>query len=406
MNYSKKLAVTTLAALCLTGIASSGFAAPQAAAAPKAAAAAPKAATGAAGAPVVGLKTAGETFKNVTTASLKGLTVDDFLGAMGVMAGALAWDCSNCHPGAGFDSVNWVADTMPTKVIARRMVDMVAAINKTNFGGTQMITCWTCHRGQEKPATELTLDHLYSSPNDEPETVIQKNAQGPAPEQILDQYITALGGAQKLAGLKSFIETGTQNGGYARVQGGRFQIFAKFPDQRTVLTTFPQNPDRGDQTRAYDGKIGWINTPRSVLGEYEVTGTELDGERLEALLAFPGQIKQVLTNLRTGYDDTINGHGVNIIQGNGPRGLLATLFFDKDTHLLRRLIRYGKSPVGRISTQVDYDDYRDVGGIKFPYTFTFSWLDGRDGFTITDVKVNVPIEEQVFGRPKNAKREN
>ena len=165
--------------------------------------------------------------------------------------------------------------------------------NRTNFGGTQMITCWTCHRGQEKPATELTLDHLYSAPNDEPETIIQKNPQGPAPEQILDNYITALGGAQKLDSVKSFIETGTQNGGYARVEGGRFQIFAKFPDQRTVLTTFPKNPDRGDQTRAYDGKIGWINTPRSVLGEYQVTGTELDGERLEALLAFPGQIKQV-----------------------------------------------------------------------------------------------------------------
>ena len=148
MNYSKKLAIATLATLCLTGIASSALAAPQAA--------------GAAGPPVVGLKTAGETFKNVTTATLKGLTVDDFLGAMGVMAGALAWDCSNCHPGAGFDSVNWVADTMPTKVIARRMIDMVAAINKTNFGSAQMITCWTCHRGQEKPATELTLDHLYS----------------------------------------------------------------------------------------------------------------------------------------------------------------------------------------------------------------------------------------------------
>ena len=92
-------------------------------------------------------------------------TVDDFLGAMGVMASALAWDCSNCHPGAGFDAVNWVSDKMPTKVIARRMIEMVATINKTNFGGAQKITCWTCHRGQETPATELTMERLYGSPN-------------------------------------------------------------------------------------------------------------------------------------------------------------------------------------------------------------------------------------------------
>jgi hypothetical protein len=91
-----------------------------------------------------------------------------------------------------------------------------------------------------------------------------------------------------------------------------------------------------------------------------------------------------------------------VVQGTGPRGLLATLYFDKQTGLLRRLIRYGKTPVGRISTQVDYDDYRAVNGIKFPFTFTFSWLDGRDGFQLTDVKTNVPIDQAVFGRPKRA----
>src|ERR1700722_9271789 len=92
---------------------------------------------------------AGQAFKNITTSSLRELTVDDFLGAMGVMAGALAYDCSNCHPGAGFSGVDWVSDAFPTKVMARRMVEMVATINRTNFGNAnaQMVTCWTCHRG-------------------------------------------------------------------------------------------------------------------------------------------------------------------------------------------------------------------------------------------------------------------
>ena len=46
-------------------------------------------------------KTAGETFKNVTTPALKGLTVDDFMGAMGVISADLGLDCADCHPGAG-----------------------------------------------------------------------------------------------------------------------------------------------------------------------------------------------------------------------------------------------------------------------------------------------------------------
>jgi hypothetical protein len=350
-------------------------------------------------------QTAGESFKNVTTSTLKGLTVDDFMGTMGVMAAALGFDCADCHRNAGFDSVNWADDSMPTKVAARKMIEMVAAINRTNFAGVQMVTCWTCHHGREIPATSIALDRLYDSPNDEKDDVILKDPNGPPAAQILDRYITALGGAERLSRVTSFIATGKQNGGYQKIQGGGvFQIFAKAPDQRTVRITFPEAPERGEQTRAYDGRTGWINVPRSVLGEHEVIGTELDGERFEALLAFPAQIKQVLTNLSTGFNQFMQDHEYQVIQGTGPRGILVTMYFDKDTGLLRRMLRFGKSPVGRIQTQVDYDDYREIDGIKFPFKFVFSWLDGRDGFDITEVKTNVPIDPAVFGRPRQATR--
>src|ERR1035441_10087623 len=72
-------------------------------------------------------KTAGETFKNVTTASLKGLTVDDFMGTMGVISADLGLDCADCHPGAGTDKANFVIDT-PQKITARKMIDMIAVI--------------------------------------------------------------------------------------------------------------------------------------------------------------------------------------------------------------------------------------------------------------------------------------
>jgi hypothetical protein len=350
-------------------------------------------------------KTAGETFKNVTTSTLKGVAVDDFMATMGVMAAALGYDCENCHQHAGFDTVNWADDTLPTKVMARKMIEMVAVINRTNFGGAQFVTCWTCHHGREVPATSIALDRLYDVANDEKDDIILRDPMGVPAAQILDKYIASLGGAERLSRLTSFIVTGKQNGGYAQVQGGGvFQIFAKAPDQRTVRVTFPEAPDRGEQTRAYDGRVGWINIPRSVLGEYEVTGTELDGLRFEAQLAFPGQIKQVLTNLRTGFPESVRDRLCDVIQGSGPRGLLVTLYFDKQTGLLRRIVRFGQSPVGRISTQVDYDDYRDVDGIKFPFEFVFSWLDGRDGFNVTEVKTNVPIDPNVFGRPRQATR--
>jgi len=352
---------------------------------------------GQAGVPAKG-QTAGEVFKNVTTTPLKGLTVDDFMGSMGVMAAALGFDCADCHAGAGTDKVVWEADTN-RKRMARRMTEMVAVINKTNFGGAPLVSCWTCHHGKDVPATTIALDNLYGPPNEEKDDIIAKDDTQPAATAILDRYIQALGGAQKLAGLKSFIATGTQ-GGYVQVKGGgQFQIFAKAPDMRTVRVTFKDAPDRGNQTRSFNGSMGWVTTPRALLGEYEVTGTELDGLHFDAELAFPGQLKQVLTNLSVGYPDVIDGHDVEVVQGRGPRNLLVTLYFDKQSGLLLREIRFGRTPIGRVPSQVDYSDYRDVDGIKFPFQYKFSWLDGRDNYQLSDVKVNVPIEDSRFGKP-------
>src|SRR3989442_14631650 len=81
-----------------------------------------------------------QVFKNVR--ALKGIPVDDFIQTMGLMAAALQFDCSDCHVGAGTNRVDWAAHTS-RKVMARPMGDMVATINKNNFGGRPKVTCWT-----------------------------------------------------------------------------------------------------------------------------------------------------------------------------------------------------------------------------------------------------------------------
>jgi hypothetical protein len=130
-----------------------------------------------------------------------------------------------------------------------------------------------------------------------------------------------------------------------------------------------------------------------------VTGSDLDGLRLEALVAFPGQIKQNFTNLHVGNPDTVNDKDVDVVQGTGPGGVVMTLFFDKKTSLPVRMVRYGKSPVGRVPVQSDWGDYRTVNGVKFPFEYTFSWLDGKQAFKLTDVKTNVAIDAAKFGKP-------
>ncbi len=343
--------------------------------------------------------TSGEFFKNVTTSTLKGLTPSDFLGAMGVMTAALGYDCSNCHPGAGTDQQDWVTDSNPKKKTARKMVEMVAAINRQNFAGAQAVTCWTCHHGLDLPTTSIALDKLYGDPNDEKRDIVQAIEGEPPAAQILDQYIEALGGTQKLAGIRSFIATGHSTG-YGGLGGNAaFQIVAEAPDRRGMWIQFPEHPDRGISAWTFDGKTGWISSPRGYLGEYQLTGNDLAGARLDSVLAFPGQIKSAFPKWRVGPEDTIQGHDVYVVQGSGGGGLLGTFYFDKTTHYLVRYVRQTPSPVGRISIQQDFDDYRDVNGIRFPFKYSFLWLDGRFTASIADVKVNVPIDPAKLTKP-------
>ena len=76
-----------------------------------------------------------------------------------------------------------------------------------------------------------------------------------------------------------------------------------------------------------------------------------------------------------------------------------SLYFDMQTGLLTRLMRYSDSPVGRIVTQYDYEDYRPVAGVRIPFKWTRTWLDGRSVFQLSEVQPNVQVDEAKFGRP-------
>ncbi|MBV8842278.1 MAG: photosynthetic reaction center cytochrome c subunit [Bryobacterales bacterium] len=362
-----------------------------------------------------------QVFKNIQV--LKGIPVDDFLGTMGLMSAALQFDCSDCHVNAGTDTVEWAADT-PRKRMARRMVTMVANINKENFGGRQVVTCWSCHRNRDRPLTTPTMETIYGMPTLEPDDIIVSPPGLPSPESVLDKFIEASGGAQRLAGITSFDGKGTSVGFGGFGGGGEVEIVAKAPDKRATIILFKAETGRGDQIRTYNGREGWVRTPLNVLGEFQLRGGDLDGARFDAQLSFSGQIKQILTNLKAGPATSITDlpapdsqtvvqqaaasgpatHSVNVVQGAGPRGLLVTLYFDRQSGLLLRELRYGPSPIGRVPTQIDFADYRDVNGIKLPFRITYAWLDGRDSISLSDIKINVPVDEAKFGRPAPLKK--
>jgi photosynthetic reaction center cytochrome c subunit len=333
-----------------------------------------------------------DVFKNVQV--LKGLPADEFMSTMGIFSAALGMSCEDCHASNDAKWENYALDTSPRKVTARKMVQMVAALNKNNFAGVQMITCWTCHRGTTPPKITPNLNTLYNLP-DEPDDLITQAPNAPPVDKILDRYIQAVGGAERLSRLTSFVAKGTSAGYGPESTERPVDIYAKAPGQRTTII----HTQNGDNITVIDGTNGWSAIPLKPVPVMQLTGGALEGAKFEAALSFPLHVNDLLSKWRVGFPSTIDDRDVEVIQGSGPGGLLVTMYFDSQSGLLVRLLRYAQSPVGRTPTQIDYSDYRDVAGVKMPFRWKVAWLDGKENFEIKDVQTNVSIDPARFGKP-------
>ena len=335
-----------------------------------------------------------DVFKDVQV--LRGIPVDQFMSTMGFFSASLGMSCEDCHSADDRSWEGFAADSA-RKRVTRRMMTMVQAINKDSFGGRQLVTCYSCHRGADRPRVTPDLAALYGDlPPPDPNATVPQAPGAPSADQILDRYIQALGGAERLAKLTSFSAAGTSVGYGPESQKRPVEIFAKAPDQRTTLV----RTSNGDSTATYDGRAGWIAAPLRPVAVLTLSGQELDGAKLDAQLSFPGQIKQAAGKWRVGFPTLIDDREVDVVQGVTAGGTVVTLYFDKESGLLSRVVRYSDSPVGKIPTQIDYADYRDVSGVKMPFRFTVTWLDGLDTVELSEVRPNVSIDAARFARPR------
>jgi outer membrane lipoprotein-sorting protein len=333
-----------------------------------------------------------QVFKNVQV--LKGIPVNEFMGTMGIFSAALGMSCEDCHAAGDADWSVYATDS-PRKQMARVMITMMATINKQHFRGRQVVTCYTCHRGSARPRATADLAELYGTPPfGDPNAVIEQASTAPKPDEILDKYIQAIGGAQRLAALRSYVAKGTSAGYGPENEPRPLEIYSRAGQRTTVIRT-----SGGDSTTTYDGTSGWIAAPFRPVAVLALSPQEVDGLKLEADLALPGGLKKALANWRVGLSTVINDREVQVVQGTTARGGTATLYFDAESGLLVRHVRYNDSPVGRISRQTDYSDYREVAGVKMPFKWTDTWLDGRDVVEITDVQPNVNIDAAKFVQP-------
>jgi photosynthetic reaction center cytochrome c subunit len=389
-------------------------------------------------------------FKNVQV--LRGIPVDEFLATMGFIAASTGLNCTHCHSGNDYTVAAYALDTIELKQTARKMMIMMNTINQSFFAGRQAVTCWTCHQGEQIPRNVANLQVQYSQVLPfEPDDALQQAPFQPTADEVLDKYLTAIGGAQRADALTSIVAKGT-NTGYGPENSPRpLELYARATGAG-ALTTITKTDD-GDQTVTYDGSNAWMAVPHKPAPDpvLQLHGDDLAGAKLDATLLFPGKIKQALSELRVGYPftmavpttyivkagDTLGAiartAGVTVdsirslnalsstnitpgqrltlktedkdmvvVQGRtSPGRPLVKLIFDDETGLLVRQIRYTASPVGKIPTQVDYMNYTPVNGVMIPMSWELTWTDGRETYRLDprQVQVNVAVPDARFAKP-------
>jgi outer membrane lipoprotein-sorting protein len=334
-------------------------------------------------------------FKNIQV--LRGISVKEFMDTMGFFAASLGENCTFCHVEQSSGDWSKYAEDNANKQMARKMILMMNAINKSYFGGQRKLTCYSCHRGGEVPRVTPNLAEQYSAPVLEvPDEITEQAPGAPSADQILDKYIQALGGARPLANLKSFVARGTYQG-YDDTEKRPVEIYANAPNQRAIIV----HGGNGVSTTTFDGQSGWMAAPDTdqPMPVMTLTGGDLQGAKIDASVSFPAAIKPLFSKWVVGFPTTINDHDVQVVQGSNPGESPVKFYFDQQSGLLVRVLRYTNLPVGLNPTQIDYADYRDVAGVKMPFRWTVTWTDGRSVTELTQVQPNVSIDAVRFAKP-------
>ena len=335
-------------------------------------------------------KTVEQTHKNIQV--LKGLPDSQLIPVMNYMAASLGVRCNYCHVNKE-GKWDFPSDEIAEKKTAREMITMVGGINKNNFRGDPEVSCYTCHRG--RTSVVHTLSVPLPTPEPRPSAAPSPTASqqvNPTAEQILDKYYQAVGGAEAIDKLKSRVMKGTLITGQGAEIG--YELNQSGPDSVLAVLTTPQ----GVFERALTGPTGWEKSDR---GLRDLTDFEINYIRRHSLLYADLRLKDEFSRVSFRGKQNIDGRDVYVVGATTTGGARETLFFEVETGLLVRRTSSTRTPVGSIPEQVDFADYKEVEGMKLPFTIRFSAVDpSYSGVRkFTEIKLNVPIDPKRFNKP-------
>jgi outer membrane lipoprotein-sorting protein len=228
-------------------------------------------------------------------------------------------------------------------------------------------------------------------------------AQAQTADEAVDKVLAAMGGRAALAKLTSRVATGKISVSTQGVDiGGTVELSYKAPNKARSLMTLDLSALGGSEMvidRRCDGKAAFESN--SMTGDREITGNQLEN-MLNASFPSPflnykeaGGRVEVAGKEKLGEKDAI------VLVYTPKTGSVSRLYFDAQTWLLTRSVAKVNVPEagGDMEQTNEPSDYRDVDGVKLPFTVVVTSPVQSVTIRLQKIEHNKPLDDAIFARP-------
>jgi zinc protease len=252
---------------------------------------------------------------------------------------------------------------------------------------------------QQKPATgqpaakPTDMKPADAKPTDAKSADVKSADALPSVDQILDKFVQAIGGKAAMEKVTSRVSKGNFEIP-SMGAGGPIEIYSKAPNINLVIINIP---GFGVVQQGFNGTVAWAQEPTS--GLRELSGPELVSAKREAEFYADIKFKELYPKMTVKGKDKVGDKEVYVIEATPSEGSPALLYFDTQSGLMLRTDREAESPQGKMHVEIFLEDYKEVDGIKMPFTVKQNTPAISFTIKIEEVKHNVPVDDAKFNKP-------
>jgi hypothetical protein len=224
----------------------------------------------------------------------------------------------------------------------------------------------------------------------EPAAIIE-----PAAKALLEESITALGGREAMAKIKT-----------RQIEGEMLMPAQGMKMKLTMIQEAPAKtytkmviPEMMTVEQGYDGKTAWSKD--NIQGSRELKGPELDQAKESAAMFPELVIMENLLSAKVLADVEGNDTTLKVIKVTSKDAPAKTLYFNETSKLLTKMTsNFITGPEGSMEVTIAMSDYKEKDGIKFATKMSMTLMGQEVQMTYGEVKNNIEVDASLFTMPK------